>query len=182
MEQHDGYEATLRLKLLKTLQTLHKNGVKLAHRAIVFQSPLYHFRMRGYFDVHLEDGCIHYTRAGSEPYYARQHVGINRAMVQVQEALVKFGGLSHSLEEILFHASSSGEVLVLFGYRRRVPSSWAQAASELHERFGFHAVGSVIGRSWWARREGRISVAKDFVVEKFDIQGTRLLYLQVKSA
>ena len=177
----EAYSHALRDKILMALKALHCSGVRLPLRIRVFEPPESNFRMRGYFYVRSKDGnSIEYHRGGSAsaPYHARQHIRMNQAMAQVQQVLPELG-LCQGIEEALFHVSSKGDVLVMFGYDKILPSSWASKARALHRRFGFHVVGSIIGGSWWARRQGRISVLRDHILEKFDIQGTRLLYRQV---
>lgn len=177
-DEQETYPDALRDKVLMALKVLHCNGVRLPLHIRVFESPGSNFRMRGYFYVRWKDGSIEYHRGGSAPYRHRQHISMNQAMAQIQRFLPEFG-LCHGIEEALFHVSSKRDVLVMLGYDKILPSSWASKARALHRRFGFHVVGSIIGRSWWARRQGRISVLRDHLLEQFDIQGTRLLYRQV---
>jgi tRNA (uracil-5-)-methyltransferase len=82
--------------------------------------------------------------------------------------------LRRKLFQVEFLSTLSGDTLVSLVYHRRLDDEWEQAAIALAQELGV----SIVGRS----RKQKLVVGRDYVVERFSVQGTDYSYRQYEQA
>jgi tRNA (uracil-5-)-methyltransferase len=82
--------------------------------------------------------------------------------------------LRRKLFQVEFLSTLSGDTLVSLIYHRRLDDEWEQAARALASELGV----SIVGRS----RKQKLVVGREYVVERFSVQGTDYSYRQYEQA
>lgn len=148
----------------------------------VFASAPAAYRLRAEFRMWHVGDRVHY--AMFDPANPRSPVLIEhfppaaapiaRVMGRLREALDGADLLRRRLFQVEFLATLSGELLVSLVYHRRLDAAWTEAARALAADLGV----LLIGRS----RGQKIVLERDWVLERFDLDGRALQYRQVEGS
>lgn len=144
----------------------------------VFESPREGgFRMRAEFAVK-RDGAhneLHYVMfRGKEPVRVdRYPMGSKRMQELMPRALEEAKSdeeIGEKLFQVNFLTTLSGDALVVFLYHKPLSESWQAKAKGIEDRLG----ACVMGRA----RKQRITVSRDYVVERLQIDGREVVLKQ----
>ena len=148
----------------------------------VFESARSGYRMRAEFRVWHEGNELDYVMYRRED--PRTPVPLTRFPVASERIQALMPALIERLrpEQILrrklfqveFLSTLSGDTLVSLIYHRRLDDEWEQAASALASELGV----SIVGRS----RKQKLVLGREYVVERFSVQGTDYSYRQYEQA
>lgn len=97
---------------------------------------------------------------------------IRAAMPRLRDALLANAVLRRSIFQVEFLATLSGELLITLIYHRRLDEEWEAAARTLAAELKV----LLIGRS----RGQKLVLERDFVLERFDLNGRSLTYQQIE--
>jgi len=152
----------------------------------IFESCEQHYRMRAEFRVWHEGDELYYImfdQATREKYRVDQFPTaskiINNLMPLLIEEMRDNETLRTKLFQVDFLSTLSGEVLVSLLYHRQLDESWKEEAEALRTRLndkGFNL--NLIGRA----RKMKIVVNRDYVIEKFNVNGLSYIYQQVENS
>lgn len=164
----------------------------------VHRSKSEHYRLRTEFRVWQDKDDIFYVmfdkrkegaRKDGSKVWDKQRVdsfpvvseAINRLMAEVIEGVRDVKALRHKLFQAAFHVTLSGEAMVTLAYHSKMEEDWMEAARLLHARLNNlpHAQGSSIGLIGRAKNQ-KITLDRDFVLEKFEVDGKTFVYKQVE--
>lgn len=148
----------------------------------VFSSPTSHYRQRAEFRIWHEGDEIFYAmfepgdkrrpiRLDSCPMVAER---IEQTMFELLEQIKPQPVLRKRLFQIDFLATLSGELLVTLLYHRPLEQDWLDAATELQQKLSIE----IIGRA----RKQKLVLARDWVVEKLELEGATFEYQQVENS
>ncbi len=148
----------------------------------VFASAPRHYRMRAEFRMWHQDERIDYAMFDpAEPKqpviieeFAAADAAICRLMPRLREHLQACTPLKHRLFQVNFLATLSGEMLLTLIYHRPLDAAWETAARELADELNVQ----LIGRS----RKQKLVLGRDWVLEKFDLNGRQLSYQQIEGS
>jgi len=148
----------------------------------LFPSPPIHYRLRAEFKVWHEGGVAHYAmyRQGEykKPFIIDEFtVGselMNTLMPKVLEAVNGSEVLRKRLFSAEFLTTLSGDALITLIYHKKLDETWEQEARALQNKLGF----PILGRS----RKQKVVIERDYVTEKFEIDGKQYQYKQIEGS
>ncbi|WP_306604057.1 tRNA (uridine(54)-C5)-methyltransferase TrmA [Azonexus sp.] len=148
----------------------------------VFTSEPSHYRLRAEFRIWHHGDVLDY--AMFDPENPKQPVlmhdfpvacsAICELMPRLRNYLIAHPTLSQRLFTIDFLATLSGEMLVTLIYHRKLDEAWEAAARQLADELQI----GIIGRS----RGQKIVLARDWVLEAFELNGRQLRYQQLEGS
>lgn len=147
----------------------------------IFRSPIKHFRMRAEFRMWHKADRIDYVmfdQDNKKPFTVQDFPiaseTINDLMPKLLEACNQSLLLKHKLYQVDFLTTRSGEALITLIYHKKLDESWVTEAQHLKEKLGVNLVGRSKGQ--------RLILDKDYVNEKFIVDGHEYNYQQVEAS
>ena len=152
----------------------------------VFDSPSENHRMRAEFRVWHDGDDLYYimfNQDTKERYRVDAFPAASRIINDAMPVLIgKLGAdkcLRRKLFQVDFLSTLSGELLVTLLYHRKLDAEWQAAATGL--RSELRAAGfaiDILGRA----RKMKIPIERDHVVERLQVAGRTLTYMQVENS
>ena len=180
---HLSYQDQLQGKIAKIKQDFE---VYRPPSLEVFESQPSHYRMRAEFRMWHEGDDLNYVmfnQESKERYSVNEFPAaskvINALMPLVRDYVKVDLVLRKRLFQVEFLSSTQQEVLITLLYHRPLDDVWEAQCRELRNYLraeGYHV--DIIGR---ARNQKRV-LDRDFVVEKFSLQGREIIYQQVENS
>lgn len=151
----------------------------------VFASEKKHYRMRAEFRV-WHDGEDLYLYMFDNISKERVRIDeflpasllINKVMKELLWEIRKNAQLRQNLFQMDFLSTLTGEILVTLLYHRALSDDWTYEAKKLKEKLSTHFKINLIGRS----RKKKIAVDCNYVIEEFNILGTKYIYKQIENS
>lgn len=152
----------------------------------VFPSPEKHYRMRAEFRVWHEGEDLYYImfdQQTKEKYRVdtlpAASALINELMPRLLEAVRPIESLRRKLFQVDFLTTLTGEVLISLLYHRQLDNEWEINARALKKVFNDEGINlNLIGRA----HKQKIVIDRDYVIEKFTINGRSLTYQQIENS